>query len=60
MADPVAALAPVLGSLGLRASDAVRTPSWNGRVLEEVHPWGTIRHASREANLDTAHELVGT
>lgn len=57
MADPVQALTPVLGALGLEPADTLRTPSWNGTPLGEVYPWGTIRAATPAANKATALEL---
>lgn len=57
MADPVATLTGVLEKLALTGDDSLATPSWNGKPLEEVYPWGTIRAASPEANLATAREL---
>jgi hypothetical protein len=32
-------------------------PSWNGRPLEQVYPWGTVRTPTPEANRATANEL---
>jgi hypothetical protein len=43
--------------LGLEKAESLKTPSWNGKELEEVYPWGTIRKANPEANLATANEL---
>lgn len=58
MADPPAALGPVLEAMGLdREAESLATPSWNGEPLEEVFPWGTIRTATPDANLATAREL---
>ena len=57
MADAVAALGPVCRALGLEVLDSLATPSWNGESLDQVYPWGTIRSATPEANLATAHEL---
>ncbi|HEU5372045.1 MAG TPA: sulfotransferase [Gaiellaceae bacterium] len=57
MADPAAALAPVLEALGLEGDDALARPSFNGEPLDMVYPWGTIRSATTEANLATALEL---
>jgi hypothetical protein len=54
---PRATLGSFCEKLGLRASDALATPSWNGSPLEEVYPWGTIRHATPEANRAAALEL---
>ena len=33
-------------------------PTWNGTLLKEVYPWGTIRIPTPEANLATARELT--
>jgi hypothetical protein len=38
-------------------ADSLRTPTWNGTVLPEVYPWGTIRTPTPEANRATALEL---
>ena len=57
MADPHAALKPVLSALGLEDDSALSVPSWNGTALTEVYPWGTIRAATTQANRDTAAEL---
>jgi hypothetical protein len=57
MADSRKALAPVLAALGLDDDPALASPSFNGAVLPEVYPWGTIRKATTEANRATAGEL---
>ncbi len=57
MADPEQALAPVLAKLGLEPAESLRQPTWNGTVLQEVYPWGTIRKANPAANRATAEEL---
>ena len=57
MADSVGTLTGVLEKLGLRGADTLAKPTWNGKELEEVYPWGTIRTATPEANLATAREL---
>ena len=57
MEDGKAALGPVCEAVGIEASDSLETVSWNGRTLEEVYPWGTIRKPTPEANLATANEL---
>jgi hypothetical protein len=33
------------------------TPSWNGVVLNEVYPWGTIRVPTPEVNVATMNQL---
>jgi hypothetical protein len=57
MADPYKTLSQLCKNLGLEASESLKQPSWNGKVLDEVYPWGTIRKATPEANLATALEL---
>jgi hypothetical protein len=58
MSDPQATLGSICEKLGLARSDSLRRVSWNGNVLEEVYPWGTIRQATPEANRATARELT--
>lgn len=57
VADPQETLGKICSKLGLRASNSLQKPTWNGEALEEVYPWGTIRKASPEANKATAQEL---
>jgi hypothetical protein len=57
MADAKGALAPVLVAVGVQQDSALEQPSFNGRPLREVYPWGTIRSATPEANRATALEL---
>jgi hypothetical protein len=57
MRDPYETLGPVCEAMGLERAETLRQPSWNGNVLDEVYPWGTIRRASPEANRATALEL---
>jgi hypothetical protein len=57
VADPVATLSTILARVGVSSSPTLARPSWNGRVLEQVHPWGTIRVPTPDANRATAEEL---
>jgi hypothetical protein len=57
MNAPYETLGAVCGSLGLEPADSLRTPTWNGNLLEEIYPWGTIRRATLAHNLATAMEL---
>jgi hypothetical protein len=57
LADPVKALAGVLAKMGVGSSPLLGKPSWNGKVLDQVYPWGTIRTPTQEANKATAGEL---
>jgi hypothetical protein len=60
MANPLATLGAVCVKLGLAVAPSLATTSWNGEVLQEVFPWGTIRRATTEANVATARELSAT
>jgi len=57
VADPFTALGAIVGKLGLEAADSLRRPTWNGRALDQVYPWGTIRTPTPDANRATAAEL---
>ena len=57
IADPLRALGGLLEQMGVAGSEALAAPSWNGVLLEEVYPWGTIRVPTPEANQRTALEL---
>lgn len=57
MEDSYKTLGQVCEKLGLEAANSLKTPTWNGEELQEVYPWGTIRKATPEANLQTAKEL---
>ncbi len=57
MADPQATLGRLCDRLGLESADSLRVPSWNGKPLDQVYPWGTIRTATPAANAATAAEL---
>jgi len=56
--DPSTGLGRVCAAMGLRQSDSLTRPTWNGNPLEEIFPWGTIRSASPAANKTTAQELT--
>jgi hypothetical protein len=57
IAEPVKVLGRFLEKLRIGSSPALSRPSWNGAVLAEVSPWGTVRVATTAANLATAGEL---
>jgi hypothetical protein len=57
LADPFKTLGAVCHAMGLKPTDSLRRPTWNGRELDEIRPWGTIRTATPEANRATADEL---
>jgi hypothetical protein len=55
--NPTSALAPVCRAIGIDPAALNPVPTWNGTVLDEVYPWGTIRKANSAANRETAEEL---
>ncbi|MEN9558274.1 MAG: hypothetical protein RL141_643 [Candidatus Parcubacteria bacterium] len=57
VANPVDVLGGVLARMGCGSSPTLAAPSWNGKVLDQVYPWGTVRIPTPEANLATAAEL---
>ena len=57
VASPRAALRDLGRKVGFDDSDRLEAPSWNGMPLDEIYPWGTIRHATLDANRATALEL---
>jgi hypothetical protein len=57
VADPVRVLGQFLARLGISSSPTLGRPSWNGKALAEVYPWGTVRIPTPEANRATADEL---
>jgi hypothetical protein len=57
MEDAPSVLGELLASLGLSNSETLARPSWNGRPLQQVYPWGTLRAITPEANRATAAEL---
>ncbi len=56
--DPVKVLGEVCRKASLDVADTLGQVSWNGKKLEQVYPWGTIRTPTAEANLATAKELT--
>lgn len=57
MADSYQTLGDLVGKLGLEPAESLRKPTWNGKELEEVYPWGTLRKVTPEVNRATAEEL---
>lgn len=56
--DPKKAMTGLAKKLGLKFSDTMLYPSWNGVKMESVYPWGTIRTPTPEANIATMNELT--
>jgi hypothetical protein len=57
MAGPEGALREVCQAIGVDTDPSLRSPSWNRMALDEIYPWGTIRHPTPEANRMAALEL---
>ncbi len=57
VASPREALGKLAAKLGIEWNDSLLRPSWNGKPMESIYPWGTIRTATTEANIATMNEL---
>lgn len=55
--DPQGVLGEFCKNSGWDPSPTLGRPTWNGQPLNTVHPWGTIRTPTPEANRATAEEL---
>jgi hypothetical protein len=58
MANPAGTLGPVCDAIGVECAESLARPSWNGQVLTEVYPWGTIRIPTPEQNRREAETLT--
>jgi hypothetical protein len=58
MANSYETLGKVCVNIELDPAETLRKITWNGRELEEVYPWGTIRKATPEDNINTGRELT--
>ena len=57
LSDPRKTIGKVCQAIGVGSSETLETPTWNGKPLTEIYPWGTIRKPTSEANRETANEL---
>lgn len=55
--SPAGTLNRVMENIGLDRFAETPAPSFNRTPLTQVYPWGTIKSATREANIATAQEL---
>lgn len=58
LADKRATLEPILAEIGLPWSDTCLYPSFNGRELTHLPPWGTVEKPTQEYNLAQAKSLA--
>lgn len=57
VADPKKTLTGLLKHIGYPYSKAQEYPSWHGKKLENMMPWGTIRVPTTKANMETLKTL---
>ena len=57
VADPKKFFTSLMKKFGLQYSKTLEFRSWNGKSVDDLVPWGTIRFATPEANLATMKEL---
>ncbi len=58
LSDKQKTLEPILKRIGLPWDAAMEYPSFNGKQLETLPPWGTVEKATMEHNLDRAKSLT--
>lgn len=56
--NPENVLGGLLKKMGLKTSETLKYPSWNGTKLKQVYPWGTVKIPSAKVNFETAKELT--
>jgi len=57
LVNPEKTIGELLETLGFERGGYLNAPTWNGTLLDEVYPWGTIRRATPEANREAAEAL---
>lgn len=61
VADPEKTLSHVCQRVGIKFSDKILYPSWNGKDISKgIYPWGTVNKATTEENIATMHRLSNT
>lgn len=55
--DRRATMSKLADKLGIAWADSLLEPSWNGKTMNQVYPWGTIRTPTPAANIATMNEL---
>lgn len=56
--NPKSFFSQLVKKIGIAYSSSLEYPSWNGKRLDKVVPWGTIMTPSTEANKQTKEELT--
>ncbi|MBR0750596.1 sulfotransferase [Bradyrhizobium jicamae] len=57
VADRRATMGKLAEQVKIGWDDNLLEPSWNGKTMDQVYPWGTIRTPTTEANIATMNEL---
>ena len=57
VADRGQTMGKLADALGIAFCDTLLQPTWNGRPMAEIYPWGTIRTLTTEANIAAMNEL---
>lgn len=57
VADPKKLFKSLTKKLGISYEKTLEYPSWNGRKLDGIVPWGTIRIPTPKSNMKTMEEL---
>lgn len=57
ISDPNLHLSSLAEKLNLPFSDSLIYPSWNGKRLNNVYPWGTIGKPTQKANIEAMKKL---
>lgn len=57
VADTEGTMTKLASKLGIEFDESLLYPSWNGKKMDEVYPWGTVRVPTPEANIATLNEL---
>lgn len=55
--DPKNTMGTLLKNLGLPWNNSALAPSFAGKAMEQVYPWGTVKYPTTKANISTAAEL---
>lgn len=56
--DPRKVFTTICNKIGISFSETILYPSWNGKKLDSIYPWGTIRIANEKSNKETMMELT--
>jgi hypothetical protein len=55
--NPKSTMSNLLAKVGLPWNDSALAPSFAGKAMEQVYPWGTVKYPTTAANIAAAVEL---